>query len=348
MTMSIRSRAPLRISFGGGGTELSPYLDLYGGLTLSTTISSYATCTISVREGGGQHFISQDMNHDFTIGLPDLDSFDLSVAPTECKIAIACSKFVSNMVDEPSRKNFVMTTASDAPQGSGLGASSVLTVACLKAFDFLYGLHWTKSELAKNAFLVEREILGLSGGRQDHYAAAYGGLNYVEYSSLGPVSVEPINLSMSSARELEASLLMVYTGTSRESANIIQNQQDEMRNENSSVISSLHTMKGLAIEMRKSLLKGNFIELGELLGHSWELKKQTSPTISNQSIDELYDLSLKLGAYGGKLSGAGGGGFLLLIVPPERKYLIAQEVIGAGKLIFPAKISSEGAVCWTA
>jgi D-glycero-alpha-D-manno-heptose-7-phosphate kinase len=347
MTMPIRARAPLRISFGGGGTELSPYLDLYGGLTLSTTISSYASCTISIQDKGVQQYISQDTYKDFIVGLPDLNSIDLSLVPMEFKIAIACSKFVANLLAGSSQKSFTMTTASDAPQGSGLGASSVLTVACLKAFDFLYGLHWTKSELAKNAFFVEREMLGLSGGRQDHYAAAYGGLNYVEYSSLGPVSVEPINLSMSSIRELEASLLMVYTGTSRESANIIQSQQSEINNDNSSVISSLHKMKELAIEMRKSLLKGDFVELGELLGQSWELKKQTSPKVSNESIDELYDLSLKLGAYGGKLSGAGGGGFLLLIVPPERKYLIAQEVIGIGKIIFPTKISSEGAVSWS-
>ena len=345
--MLIRSRAPLRISFGGGGTELSPYLDLYGGLTLSTTISSYATCTISVQDKGGQQFLSQDMNQSFTVGLSELDLLDPSEAPGECKIAIACSKFVSNLGKTSSPKNIIMTTASDAPQGSGLGASSVLPVACLKAFDFLYGLHWTKSELAKNAFIVEREMLGLSGGRQDHYAAAYGGLNYVEYSSLGPVSVEPINLSMSLTRELEASLLMVHTGTSRESANIIQNQQNEMRNENSGVIVSLHRMKELATEMRKSLLVGDFAELGGLLGQSWELKKQTSSTISNESIDKLYNLSLKLGAYGGKLSGAGGGGFLLLIVPPEKKYLIAQAVIGAGKVVFPAKFSNEGAVCWT-
>ena len=168
--------------------------------------------------------------------------------------------------------------------------------------------------------------MNLSGGRQDHYAAAFGGMNYVQYFKDGQVSVERIDLSDSISLELQSSLLMVYTGTSRASADIIDSQQMAMFSKNESILSNLHFVKKLASDMRLALLDGDIQRFGSLLGESWDFKKATSVKISNSNIDFLYSRAKELGAYGGKISGAGGGGFLLLVVPPEKRVSIYQSL----------------------
>ena len=239
-----------------------------------------------------------------------------------------------------------LKTSSDAPQGSGLGASSVLTVSILRALDEFFGFHWSKTELAEIAFHIERETLKLSGGMQDHFAAAFGGCNFIEYHPNGKVSVEPIDLNENFKRELESSLISIYTGTSRESAHIIEDQQSAMANRDQTTIESLIRMKEIAIEMRRSIRKEDIKALGGQLHDSWNLKKSTSRLITNQGIDILYERARELGAYGGKIAGAGGGGYLILLASPENRSQIVSNLVKDDMVVLPVVLTGVGAEAW--
>ena len=346
MIHHVRARAPMRLSFGGGGTEIPPYVDNFGGITLSTTIGIYARTSIRQTEQPGLEFISQDNNVNQILGVTDLQQIDFSGIHQSIKLAVACLKYLSTNYEIKIPNNLEINTSSDAPQGSGLGASSVLTVSILKALDEFFNLGWTKTELAHRAYFVEREILGLSGGKQDHFAASFGGCNYITYHSSGTVSVENLDLDLPTLRELESSLISVYTGTSRESAHIIQNQQAAMKDNSKNTVETLGEMAAIAKKMRLSLINQDIAELGALLHTSWELKKSTSELISNPKIDEMYVRSRDLGAYGGKIAGAGGGGFLILLAPVERRSTIIRNLLAEDSVLVPLSLTKLGAEAW--
>ena len=343
----IRSRAPLRISFGGGGTELSPYLEEYGGVTLSTTITSHAYCTITISEGTGIEIHSDWPRAKMSFSDIGKIKEEMQFIDSSLKIAAACGAFFEKELETLVHKRVEIKTSCDAQLGSGLGASSTLTVACLNAFQSLFRKRMTRYQIASTAFFIERKVLNLSGGRQDHYASAFGGMNYVQYFKDGQVSVERIDLSDSISLELQSSLLMVYTGTSRASADIIDSQQMAMFSNNDTIISNLHFVKKLASDMRFALLDGDIQRFGSLLGESWDFKKATSAKISNSNIDFLYSRAKELGAYGGKISGAGGGGFLLLVVPPEKRISIYQSLSMSEPSWLNPSFSQKGVTNWS-
>lgn len=333
----------MRISFGGGGTELSPYVETYGGCVLSSAIGIYAHVKISFgNTASGIVVMSQETGE--TITIENLENLDLTHCPTSLRLASACLKYFSTKLGYQIPDGLVLVTGSEAPIGSGLGASSVLTVSIVNALQTLFSIHMHKNQIAEIAHTIERDVLGLSGGLQDHYPAVYGGINFIEFSKEKKASIQPLDLTSAEVSFLESSLLLVYCGKSRDSAKIIEAQTDAVQKKNSSTVEYFHEIKTIAHKMRVSLSKSDLPELGRLLDESWELKKSTNSEISNSLIDSLYETVKNEGAFGGKVSGAGGGGFLMFIVPPERKIQIAQRIGGKDSIVFPSNLVSNGAL----
>jgi D-glycero-alpha-D-manno-heptose-7-phosphate kinase len=318
-----RSRAPLRISFGGGGTEISPYVDLYGGATVSSTIHKYVTTSLTETVSNFE-LISEENDASIKIQYHELKN--LKSLNKNLQISAATIKeFIDHgYLDEYNYLKIV--TSSDVPTGSGLGSSSVLTVALIKNLANYLKISLSESQIVKLAFKVERENLGLKGGMQDHFSATFGGLNFIVYHKNKDFELKKLRLDYSTFLEFQASLIFINTGTSRESSQIIEDQQNNMTFNENKEIKTLHEIKKLAFMIRDDIVKGDFKTLGQHINLSWELKKSLSSRVSSNYIDEIYTRALELGAYGGKLSGAGGGGFLFLVVPAEKKNFIANKL----------------------
>lgn len=343
---SVHARAPMRISFGGGGTELSPYVEEHGGFVVSATLGIYAQCSLSPRDDSDLNVSLYSQETGESMLWPfDAPESELESVPNSLRLPAACLLFLQQQgfrLTQPLR----LISGSEAPRGSGLGASSVLTVAILKALDEHLKLRWSPSELAHCAYLVERKLLRLYGGLQDQYSAAYGGVNSISFHPQGAVSVEPLRLSPAEIDHLESSLILLYTGQSRESAHIVEKQRQALNN-NERVLNSFHELKAIASDVRIALQSGDMRELGKLLHESWILKSGTAEGISNDLIDTLYQRALDLGCYGGKISGAGGGGFLLLVVPSESRIGIGLQLQNPGNVLFPVRFDSRGARAWS-
>ena len=336
----------MRLSFGGGGTEIPPFVNQFGGSTLSTTIAVYARTSIELNEMNTIELFSLDRGIHQKFSIKDFRNPNFSKIDSSLRLPFACVWYVIEKTEADFTSGLTLKISSDAPQGSGLGASSVLTVSILRALDEFFDFHWSKTELAEIAFYIERGTLELSGGMQDHFAAAFGGCNFINYHANGNVSVEPIDLNENFKRELESSLISIYTGTSRESAHIIEDQQFAMSNQDQMVIDSLIRMKEIAIDMRRSIRKEDIKTLGSQLHDSWILKKLTSGLITNRSIDILYERARELGAYGGKIAGAGGGGYLVLLASPENRSQIVSNLVKDDMVVLPVVLTSMGAEAW--
>lgn len=336
----------MRLSFGGGGTEIPPYVDEFGGSTLSTSIAIYARVSLELNGKNEINLFADDAEKSYSLEITKLADIDFQSLDKSIRLAFACTNYLINKYKVENFAGFNLRTTSDAPQGSGLGASSVLTVAIIKALEEVFELHLSKSQIASDAYYIEREYLKLSGGKQDHYAATFGGCNYIQYHANGIVSVEPVEITVNMRRELESSLICIYTGTSRESAHIIENQQESMRNKEQQSMNALHEIGALASKMRSCFRNEDVPKLGKLLSESWELKKSTSPLVSNSSIDELYGKAIDLGAYGGKIAGAGGGGFLMLLAPVENRLRILRALRHDGSIEIPITLTQTGVESW--
>ncbi len=337
----IVSRAPMRISFGGGGTELSPYVETYGGCVLSAALGVYAHVQLSIDPNlSGFRVISQETEDQ--IQIQSIESFNLAECPASLKLASACLQYFSRELKQTCPNGLVLNTGSEAPIGSGLGASSVLTVAIVNALQSMFELHMQKNLIAETAHKIERHVLGLSGGLQDHYPAIYGGVNFIDFSKEKKATIQPLELSNAQLSLLESSLLLIYSGQSRESASIIEVQTNAVRVENSSTIEYFHNIKALADRMRIAMLNSDISKLGSLLDESWSQKKLTNSGVTNARIDSLYEKVMQNGAYGGKVSGAGGGGFLMFVVPPEKKVKISKMLGGEESVVFPSNLVAYG------
>lgn len=331
----------MRISFGGGGTELSPYVETYGGCVLSAALGVYAHVNLSINHNKkGFLVISQETEDELHIS--DIENLVLNQCPESLRLASACLQYFSKQLDLKLPDGLVLVTGSEAPIGSGLGASSVLTVAIVNALQTMFELHMQKNRIAETAHKIEREILGLSGGLQDHYPAIYGGVNFIEFSKEKKATIQPLELSNAQISLLESSLLLVYSGQSRESASIIEKQTSAVRVENSNTIEYFHNIKSLADRMRIAILNSDISGLGCLLDESWKQKKLTNANVTNEAIESIYELVMRNGAFGGKVSGAGGGGFLMFVVPPEKKVKISKILGGEESVVFPSNLVSYG------
>ena len=338
---TIRARVPLRLDLAGSGTDLSPYCDAYGGVVLNTTIDRYAYAFIEPADDGQVHFLAPDLDiaehHP-----PDLAALDASALPLHTGVLRRIAGLYTGGVLTPMR----VTSYVDAPPGSGLGSSSALVVALVSAFAALHTAPLGPYDVAHLAFEIERIDLQLAGGKQDQYAATFGGTNYIEFQANDRVIVNPLRIAPAILNELETSLVVCRTGISARSASIIAEQQQRMTQATIGALDGLHQLKRDAIEMKEALLRGQIARMAEIFNRSWIAKKQTASGISTGEIDRLYDLALAAGALGGKLSGAGGGGTLMFIVPPDRRLAVIRSLEAAGAAAHGVHFTGQGAETW--
>lgn len=318
--MIYRSKAPLRIGLAGGGTDVSPYSDLYGGAILNATLSLYAHATIELLDEPKIILRAVDrkeeQSFDFAKTLPIDGTLDLL-------------KGVYNRIQQDygmEATGFRLSTFVDAPAGSGLGTSSTLVVAIVGVFAELLKLPLGEYDIAHYAYEIERRDLGLAGGKQDQYAATFGGVNYMEFYEKDRVIVNPLRIKQRYLFELENNLLLYYTSTSRESAKIIQQQSNNVVNKQEKSIEAMHHLKQQAQMMKEALLKGRLHEIGEILDFGFQQKRKMAEGISNNLMDEIYETAKKSGATGGKISGAGGGGFMIFYCPGSNKHAVIDAL----------------------
>ncbi len=340
--MIVRARAPLRLGLGGGGTDVSPYCDRYGGLTLNATIDMYAYTVIEpCLERNLVRLVAADSQH----------TWEGEASP---QLALNGNLNLHKGVYNRIVRDFnggrplplVMTTHTDAPPGSGLGSSSTLVVSMIKAFVEWLGLPLGEYEIARLAYEIERVDVGLSGGRQDQYAATFGGFNFMEFHPGERVVVNPLRIKNWIISELEASLLLYFGGVSRDSAKIIDEQSDNVTRNQSTAIDAMHALKGEAIAMKESLLRGDFDQLVESVRAGWEAKKQMAKSISNPQIDEIYELAQRAGMRAGKISGAGGGGFMMMLVDPVRRMDVMRALQQMPGQIYTCHFTKYGTQGW--
>jgi D-glycero-alpha-D-manno-heptose-7-phosphate kinase len=341
MTVSIRARAPLRLGLAGGGTDVSPYCDLYGGAVLNATIDRFAHCTIEPRADGKVSFEALDL------GVRECLAAVPVLAP-EGPLQLHKSVYNRIVRDYSAGKplSFALTSWSDAPPGSGLGASSTLVVAMVAAFAEWLRLPLGEYDIAHCAFVVERLDLGLAGGKQDQYAAAFGGVNLIEFYAEDRVIVNPLRVKDWILHELEESLVLYFTGVSRESARIIDEQIRNTQAGATPSVEAMHAMKADVGLMKEAVLLGEMRRFAEILGSSWQAKKRMARGISNDHIDQVARRALEAGAVAGKVSGAGGGGYMMFVVPPRRRHALIEELGRNGGSVMDFHFTREGVTAW--
>lgn len=338
--MIYRSKAPLRIGMAGGGTDVSPYSDLYGGAILNASITLYAYASIEPLEEPVICLAANDRNEEVSLSiakeLPLNGQLDLLKAVYNC---IQRDYGVIN-------HGFRLSTFVDAPAGSGLGTSSTLAVAILGAFSEMLRLPLGEYDIAHYAYEIERNYLGWAGGKQDQYAATFGGVNFMEFFEDDKVIVNPLRIRQDYLSELENNLVLYYTATSRESAKIIEEQARNVVNNQSASIEAMHQLKQQAQMMKEALLKGRLYQIGEILDYGYEQKRRMTSGISNPVMEEMYETAKKAGATGGKISGAGGGGFMVFYCPGTTKYRVIEALKKFGGLHKTFQFVEHGLKTW--
>jgi D-glycero-alpha-D-manno-heptose-7-phosphate kinase len=340
-TKVVRARAPLRLGLAGGGTDLSPYCDQYGGAVLNATIDRYAYAFVEPSGDGTVQFVARDL------GIEERLPCEAG-ATAGARLAIHAGVYRRMIRDYGAGQPMPLkiTTFVDAPAGSGLGSSSALVVALVEAFRFLLELPLGLYDVAHLAFEIERIDLGLAGGKQDQYAAAFGGANFIEFLANDRVIVNPLRVARGFLNELETSLVTCFSGLSRRSETIIVEQQRRMVTPTGDSLISLHQLKSDAVEMKQALLRGEIRHVATILNRSWEAKKKTADGISTGEIERLHAIALAHGALAGKVSGAGGGGFLMFIVPPQHRVALIAALNQAGGTASGVHFTDDGAESW--
>ncbi len=339
--MIYRSKAPLRIGLAGGGTDVSPYTDIYGGAILNATISLSAYASI---EPVKEKLITVE-----ALDRKEQETYDWAPAlPINGKLDLL--KGVYNRIYkeyQPPSTGFRLSTFVDAPAGSGLGTSSTLVVAILGAFVEMLKLPLGDYDIAHLAYDIERNDLQLAGGRQDQYAATFGGVNFMEFYKEDKVIVNPLRIRPQYMHELENNLVLYFTATSRESAGIIKEQVNNVNRNNEESIEAMHQLKEQARMMKEALLKGRLNEFGEILDFGFQQKRKMAHNISNNGIEEIYKAAKAAGATGGKISGAGGGGFMIFYCPGNTNYAVKEALLKFGGEVKKYSFAKYGLTSWT-
>lgn len=336
-----RSKAPLRIGLAGGGTDVSPYSDQFGGAILNATISLNANATIEILNSN--QIILEAIDREET------ETYDwLASLPINGYLDLLKGVYNRIQKDYPfAKKGFRLSTFVDAPAGSGLGTSSTLVVAIVGAFVEMLQLPLGEYDIAHYAFEIERNDLGLAGGRQDQYAATFGGVNYMEFYGDDKVIVNPLRIRQRYIDELENNLLLYYTSKTRESAELIKRQSQNVAEKKQSSIEAMHELKHQAQMMKEALLKGQLDEMGNILNIGFEQKRKMAEGINNRLIDDIYTAAKESGATGGKISGAGGGGFMIFYCPRNTKYDVMKNLEKFGGMARNYQFTKHGLKTWT-
>ncbi len=338
--MIIRARAPLRIGLAGGGTDVSPYCELHGGCVLSATIDRYAIASIEPRDDGRVVFVASDLDRrDECPAVAELD-------PSQgLRLHRGLYNRIVQMTGKP--MSLTLTTSCDAPMGSGLGSSSTLVVAMLQAMAEYNELPLGEYDLAHLAYRIERVDLGLQGGKQDQYSAAFGGINFTEFGADDRVIVNPLRVKERVVHEFESRMLVYFTGVSRDSASIIKQQSDNARGGNTRSLDALHELKRECHAFKAALLGGHFDDIAAILNRSWEAKKRSAAGIASPIIDHAFDVARGAGALAGKVSGAGGGGFMFFLCDPILRPAVLRALDALGGRASPVHFTSVGAHSWS-
>jgi D-glycero-alpha-D-manno-heptose-7-phosphate kinase len=339
--MIYRSKAPLRIGLAGGGTDVSPYSDLYGGAILNATISLYAQASIEplpepriILEANDRNEIEE---HELKSELPINGHLDLLKGVYNC-----IQKDYGQI-----KTGFKLSTFVDAPAGSGLGTSSTLVVAIIGAFAEMMRLPLGEYDIAHYAYQIERNYLKLAGGKQDQYAATFGGVNFMEFYGEDKVIVNPLRIKQHYLFELENNLVLYYTSTSRESARIIEQQSKNVVSKKEQSIEAMHQLKQQAQMMKEALLMGRLHKFGEILDFGYQQKRKMAEGISNTLMEDIYETAKSAGATGGKISGAGGGGFMIFYCPGTAKYKVIKSLERFGGYHKNYQFVEHGLKTWT-
>lgn len=333
--MIVYGRAPLRLGLAGGGTDVSPYTETFGGLVVNATIDRFAYCKIEdSKDNTSFNAIDQGV-------ITEMAGKNQSQLPLHAAVYARMIKEFNNSAD----LSLTVSTFTDSPVGAGLGASSTLVVSMIKAFDKYLSANLDNYEIARLAYSIEREDCGLSGGRQDQYSATFGGFNEMVFSGSDKTEVKPLNLSAGFVAELEASLLLFYTGVSRESAKIIDDQSKSLQG-NGASLEAMHNLKLEAQKMKAALLKEDIAAVAESLVLGWQNKKKTSATVSNSTLDEIHGDAISAGALAGKVSGAGGGGFMLFLAPIEKRKAVVDALNKHSGIVSNCHFTDKGAQSW--
>jgi len=339
--MIVRSRAPLRLGLAGGGTDVPPFSDQHGGFVMNVTIDKFAYATVDAAPSG------QVELHALDAGVSQV------LAPGEVDIAAGPLQLMKGVYRRVSRQYLDGDTPairvranSDAPPGSGLGSSSTMVVALVTAFAEYFGLALGEYEIAQLAYDIERKDLSLSGGKQDQYAAAFGGFNFMEFYAGDRVIVNPLRIKDWVWAELEASLVLYFTGVSRASAAIIDEQSRNIREGRSDSLDAMHRLKQEATQMKEALLRGDLARFAEVMQSGWQAKKQSASSITNPMIDRIEALAFQHGARAAKVSGAGGGGFMMFICDPAERTGLVRALADAGGTVYDTHFTPHGAISW--
>lgn len=332
----------MRIGLAGGGTDVSPYTDLYGGAILNASITLSAYASLEPTKDGKVTLTAFDRS--------EKEELDISKElPINGHLDLLKGVYNRIMKDYPfACEGFQLSTFVDAPAGSGLGTSSTLVVAILGAFVEMLKLPLGDYDIAHLAYEIERNDLKLAGGRQDQYAATFGGVNFMEFYKDDKVIVNPLRIRPQYMHELENNLVLYFTATSRESASIIKEQVKNVSNKNEQSIEAMHQLKEQARMMKESLLKGKLNEFGEILDFGFRQKRKMAANISNSRVEEIYEAAKSAGATGGKISGAGGGGFMIFYCPGISNYNVKQTLLKFGGEVRNYNFSRYGLTTWTA
>jgi D-glycero-alpha-D-manno-heptose-7-phosphate kinase len=335
--MVIRSKAPLRVSFAGGGTDIRSFFDQEGGCVLNATINRYAWGSLRPRQ-------------DKKIQIESVDfGFSLSFE-ADAELAydgrLDLAKAAIRNLDGQASDGFDLFLHSDAPPGSGLGSSSTLMVTLVGLLQKFKNLPLTDYEISQMAYTIERDHMGIKGGMQDQYASTFGGFNFIEFEK-DRVVVNPLRISADVINELEHNLLLCYTGSTRASDRIIDDQVRRYQGQDVDALTGLRKQKQLAIEMKNAVLQRRLNDFGALLDCAWQFKKKMSSKISSPRIDEIYEEAKRHGALGGKITGAGGGGYMLFYCQFEKKHCVAEALKKMDVVPTPFAFEFEGLQTWT-
>lgn len=314
-----RARAPLRLGLAGGGTDVSPFSDEHGGVVLNATIDLYAQAILEPTDDGQITLVAPDRDEQLvlpaTAQLPDAEPL---------RLHRGIYNRIVRQFNGGRPLSFKLTTYADAPAGSGLGTSSTMVVCVIQALSEWLRLGLGEYEIARLAFEIERLELRLAGGKQDQYAAAFGGFNFIEFGTEDRVLVNPLRVKDWVLNELEASTVLFYTGQSRESARIIEQQIEASKDRASASLAAMFELKKDAMAMKEAILRGDLTAYAQVLARGWQAKKRLAQSVTNPEIDRIYDEALAAGALAGKISGAGGGGFFMFFVPPQRRMAVIR------------------------
>lgn len=343
----LSARVPLRLGLAGGGTDLPSYVEDHGGLVLNTTINRYAYVFLEPTGDGKIRLEATDLSI-----TEELAPTDAGLAQSKLVLHAGVIRSLFRHIAEIRNVRECMggvriVTFVDAPTGSGLGSSSALVVGMIRVIAHRVGVKLSQAELARMACKIERNDLQMHGGRQDQYAASFGGLNLFEFRPRDIAMVNPIVLRAEFLNEFESSLVICFTGISRVSGTIIEQQETELKAHSAVTLEALHRMKQDALAMAQFLSRSDMAGIARTMNHSWEAKKRTASGVSNSCIDRLYAVAMEAGALAGKVSGAGGGGFMMFIVAPMRRYSVIAALNAAGGDASSVQLVRHGVQTWS-